>query len=186
MHSQEFPEDPVLSRKVLEWVTVANDFCLFMERCGDYTKADILGYLQKVLPLIYLKASLLPQVNVENEDATEHFVTEEQWENLFTLLRSRFGEDDLYFFRDHHEKMNSDPVKASLSENLADIYQDIKDFLLLYQKPLKAARENAIRDCRNLFETRFGYRLVNSHARIHYLLFTEGEKGELEEAIDSL
>ena len=176
---QETGQDPVESKKVLEMVTVSNDFCLFLEKSEEYSKPEILAYLQKILPLIYIKASLLPDLEVENEDATEHFVTEEQWENMFNVLRQKFAGDDAYFFIDHHEKSNTDPVKASLSENISDIYQDLKDFILLYQKPLKLFRENAVRDCKNLFETRFGYRIVNSHSTIHYLLNKEGEKGEM-------
>ena len=34
-----------------------------------------------------------------------------------------------------------------------------------------AFKENAVRDCRNLFETRYGYCIVNAHKAIHYLLY---------------
>ncbi len=175
----ERTQDPVESKKVLEMVTVANDFCQFMEKSGDYPKAEILTYLQKILPLIYIKASLLPEIEVEDEDATEHFVTEEQWENIFNTIHQKLGKDDIYHYIDHLEKSNTDPVRASIAENISDIYQDLKDFILLYQKPLKVFRENAVRDCRNLFQTRFGYRIVNCHSAIHYLLFREGEPGEM-------
>ncbi|HTX89542.1 MAG TPA: DUF5063 domain-containing protein [Bacteroidales bacterium] len=188
MNSEAQPAsaDPVESRKVLEMVTVSNDFCLFLEKADDYSKQQILEYLQKVLPLIYLKASLLPVIRVEDEDATEHFVTEEQWEDLFNLLRGKLGEEDVYYFIDHHERSSTDAVKASLAENITDIYQDLKDFILLYQKPLRTFRENAVRDCRELFETRFGFRIVNSHAAIHYLLNREGEKADVSDLPDPL
>ena len=178
--------DPVYSKNVLEMITVANEYCLFMERNSDLSKEDFLFYLQKICPLIYLKAALLPTVEVSDEDALEHFVTEEQWEDLFNSMHLKLGEADLYYFIDHHEKSHQDAVKASLAENLTDIYQDLKDFLLLYAKPLKASKENAVNDCKRLFETRYGYRLVNAHSAIHYLLFREGEKGELSDFFDAL
>ncbi len=165
----------VKSRKVLELITVANEFCLFIEKAEDYSRAEILGFLQKILPLIYIKASLLPDITVEDENAVEHYVTEEQWENMFNVLRERFGEEDIFFFLDHHEKSHSDPVRGSIAENISDIYQDLKDFLLLYQHALNAYKENAVRDCKHLFETRFGSCIVNAHAAIHYLLFKETE-----------
>ncbi|MCX6249944.1 MAG: DUF5063 domain-containing protein [Bacteroidetes bacterium] len=170
--------NPVFSKSILEMITVANDYCLFIEKSADYSRDELLNYLQKICPLIYLKAALLPDIDVEDEDAVEHFVNEEQWEGLFTVLRGKLAADDSYYFIDHHEKTHQDAVKASLAENITDIYQDLKDFLLLYLKPLTTSKENAVRDCKRLFETRFGYRLVNAHTAIHYLLFTEGEKGE--------
>jgi len=178
--------DPVYSKNVLEMITVANDYCLFIEKASEYTREELLGYLQKVCPLIYLKAALLPEIEVEDEEATEHFVNEIQWEDLFNILREKLGPDDIYYFIDHHEKTNQDAVKASLAEHIADIYQDLKDFLLLYQKPFTTSKENAVKDCKRLFETRFGYRLVDVHSAIHYLLFTEGEKGEFSDLFDLL
>ena len=167
--------DPVYSKKVLELLTVANEFCLFLEKADAYNTVELMGFLQKVLPLIYLKTALLPDIQAEDEDAAEHYVTEEEWEQMFNTLRNKFGEDDIYQYIDHHEKSHSDPVRASISENIADIYQYLKDFILLYQKPLKTFKENAVRDCKHLFETRFGYRIVNCHAALHYLLFKENE-----------
>ena|ERR1039457_2876884 len=180
------PVDPIYSKNVLEMYTVANEYCLFMEKAGDLSKNNFMAYLQKICPLIYIKAALLPDVEVTDEEGLEHFVTEEQWEELFNIIHLKLGEDDLYYFIDHHETSHQDAVKASLAENLTDIYQDLKDFLLLYGKPLKASRENAIYDCKRLFGTRFGYRLVNAHSALHYLLFREGEMGELSDFFDSI
>jgi len=177
----EIKEEPIhddlYSRKVIDMLTVANEYCLFMENAEDYSREKVFEYLQKLLPLIYLKASLLPVIPVNDENAAEHFVTEEQWENLFNTLSIKFGGDDIYYFIDLHEKSHSDPVRASLSENLTDLYQDMKDFVLLYQKPLRSSQENAVRDCRNLFETRFGYRLVNAQQAIHHVVFPLTETG---------
>jgi hypothetical protein len=170
-------EDALYSRKVIDMLTVSNEYCLFMEKAEDYTREEIFQYLQKILPLIYLKASLLPVIPVNDEDAAEHFVTEEQWENLFNTLTIKFGVYDIYHFIDLNEKSNLDPVRASLSENLTDIYQDLKDFVLLYQKPLRTSQENAVRDCKNLFETRFGYRLINAEQAIHYILYPSADTG---------
>ncbi|MDP4280982.1 MAG: DUF5063 domain-containing protein [Bacteroidota bacterium] len=188
MEKQEMDSgtDLITSRKVLEMLTVANDFCLFLEKAEDYSREEILLYLQKVCPLLYLKASLLPEIEVENDEATEHFVTEELWENMFNILRQKFGNDDIYYFIDHHVRNTVEAEKSSIAENITDIYQDMKDFVLLYQKPLLTSKENAIRDCKNMFETRFGYRLVNVHSILHYLLFHEGEKGELQDILETL
>jgi hypothetical protein len=169
--------NPVAARSVLELLTVANDFCSFLEKAEDSGKNDVLAYLHRVLPLIYIKSSLLPDVEVEDENAIEHYVTETEWEEMFNQLRSKLGDDDLYHYIDLHEKSHQDPVRASLAENLTDLYQDLKDFVLLFQKPLTTFKQNAIMECKRLFANRYGYRIVNAHAVIHYLLFKEEEGG---------
>jgi hypothetical protein len=166
-------DDPVYSRKVLEMITVANEFCLFMEKADDYSVEDLLNFLQKISPLIYLKSSLLPEVAVSDEDAVEHYVSEEQWEAMFNLLYNKFGTDDQFYFVDQHEKSHNDAIKGSLAESFTDIYQDLKDFLLLYQKPLKAFKENAVNECKRLFETRYGYKLIHTQAAIHCIMYPE-------------
>lgn len=175
--SENTINNPVAARSVLELLTVANDFCSFLEKAEDFPKNGVLTYLQRVLPLIYIKSCLLPEVEVEDEGAIEHYVTEVEWEEMFNLLRSKFGEEDIYYYIDNHERSHQDPVKASLAENITDIYQDLKDFVLLYQKPLTTFKQNAVMECRRLFADRYGYRIVNTQAAIHYLLFRE-ERGE--------
>ena len=71
------PQDSIKtikSKAVLEMLTVAHEFCLFIESSENYDKETIIGYLQKVCPLIYLKGALLPEVKVSDEAAAERFV----------------------------------------------------------------------------------------------------------------
>ncbi|MCX6266679.1 MAG: DUF5063 domain-containing protein [Bacteroidetes bacterium] len=166
-------DDPLYSVKVLEMITVANEFCLFLERAEEYELHILLNFLQKVAPLIYLKSALLPDIEVTDEDAVAHYVTEEQWEAMFNLLYSKFGANDLFYFVDNHEKSHNDPVKGSLAECFTDIYQDMKDFLLLYQNPQRSYKENAVKECQRLFETRYGYKLINAQSAIHCILYPE-------------
>ncbi len=174
---QNVQNEPVYSRNVLELLTVANEFCLFLEKAESYSKQELLSFLQKIGPLIYIKATLLPEIEPQDDEAIEHYVTEEQWEQLFNLLRSKFGDDDLFYYVDNHEKSHTDPVRGSLAESFTDIYQDLKDFVLLYQKPLRSFKENAVRECRHLFETRYGYRMVNAQCAVHYLVCQQDETG---------
>jgi hypothetical protein len=178
--------DPVYSKTVLEMLTVANEYCLFLEKAEDYNRQDIIMFLQKVCPLIYIKSALLPAIEIDDEETAEHFVTEEEWESIFNTLHQKFGDDDIYYFIDPHENSNTDPVRGSLAENFTDIYQDLKDFVLLYQKPRKASMEYAVFECKRLFETRYGFRLVRAHSTLHYLLNKEGEPGEFQELMEEL
>ncbi len=163
-------DDPIASRNVLEMLTVAHEYCLFVEKASEYKQEDILDYLQKISPLLYLKGTLLPDIQVEYPEANERYVTEEQWEAVFTPLRDKFGSLDQYWYHDYNDVDANDPIKGSLADNYADIYQDLKDFTLLYQKNSRAAKENAVAELRKLFVVHWGNRLVTAHRYIHYIL----------------
>ncbi len=166
-HNQD--EDLLTSRPVLEMLTVANEYCLFFEKAEHYSQEDILTYFHKIAPLLYLKGSLLPQVAPDEETFSERYVTEEQWEGLFKTLREKFGDKDVYFTHDH----NYDTVEVSLSDNLADIYQDMKDFVMLYQKNLSFSRQNALAQVRTLFYDHWGLRVLDALRAVHYHLFKD-------------
>lgn len=167
----EIPNHPVYSKNVLEMLMVANDYCSFMAKAETYSKQQLFDYLLKVSPLLYIKGSLLPDINVQNPDAIEKYLNEEEWEALFTALRKTFSKDDEFWFIDNNDFKNNTPIKASLSESFADIYQDMKDFVLLYQKSSLDAKENAVFELKQLFETHWGFRLVNAHKALHYLIY---------------
>lgn len=163
-------KNKVQSRSVIEMLTVANEYCMFIEEAEKFSKEYIISYLQKVLPLLYLKCALLPEVDVDDSEPGERFVTEEQWEVTFQRLKSKLGTDDRYSYLAQHSNGESEKRKGSLSENFTDIYQDMKDFVLLYQKNTLTAQLNAVHDCRELFESHWGLRSTNALSAIHQLL----------------
>ncbi len=161
--------DPGISAPVIEMLTLANEYCLFFEKAESYKTPDILEYFRKLAPMLYLKASLLPEIQNVDEESSERFVTEEQWETVFKTLREKFGKTDVYHLHDH----NFDSVEASLSDNMADIYQDMKDFVMLYQKNTTPARHNAIANLVNLYAWRWGPALLNALATVHQTVFRD-------------
>jgi hypothetical protein len=159
--------DLVRSRPVIELLTVANEYCLFFEKADQYSREDILDYFRKIAPLLYLKGSMIPEVVPSDESLSERFVNEEQWEAVFKTLRGKFGEVDVFY----HLDPNGDSVEASLADQMADVYQDLKDFVMLYQKA--PARENALAEVRALFAHRWGIRLLHAGTACHRLVFRE-------------
>lgn len=179
----DYPDDITQSKSMLEMLTVANEYCFFIETVESKSRDGILKFVNSLLPLLYLKGTLLPAIEVENPEANERFVTEEQWEGVFTTLREKLGNSDEFWIIDPQHVNETEPLKASLSENLSDIYQDMKDLIMLYQKNTIAARENAMADCKLLFETHWGFRIANILSRLHFLLNDKGNE-QLFESID--
>ena len=169
-------QDQVYSRTVIEFVAAANEFCKYSEHAAEIKGGELLRILQRLLPFLYLKASLLPALEPVFEDGNEKFVTEADWEIVFESFRKQFGTADGYL--DLTEEKFSDAenvVPASIAENMADIYQDLKDFLLLYQTGTSEVMNDAIWECRMNFENLWGQKLVNSMRAIHRFIYSGDE-----------
>ncbi len=182
-----YSEDDTIRKPILEMLTVANEFCFFFEHIGSIPDQEIIEFVYRVGPLLYLKGSLLPDVAVENPELNERYVTPEQWETLFYSLREKFGYKDEFWIIDPQYVNENEPLKASLAETICDIYQDMKDFVLLYQKNTLAARQNAVHEIRTLFATHWGYKLTGMMSKIHHLLHEhEAEPPEFLRTLDTL
>ncbi|PKQ65442.1 hypothetical protein BZG02_00090 [Labilibaculum filiforme] len=172
----------VYSKNVIEFVTIANEFCLLLETSGKITKIEFIETAQKLLPLLYLKACLLPKNETELEEEIEKFVSEADWEFIHSSVQSKMGAHDQYlevFEKDM--EYSETPVIASVSENFADIYQDLKDFLTSYRIGSLEVMNEALWDLNNSFYQHWGQNLVNSLRSIHNLV---ARNENLDEEID--
>jgi len=174
----------VYSKNVIEFVTVANEFCLLLEACSKISKIELIETAQKLLPLLYLKACLLPKNESELEEEVEKFVAESDWEFIHSSVQAKMGAHDQYLevFEEGMEYSET-PVIASVSENFADIYQDLKDFLTSYRIGTMNVMNEALWDLNNNFYQYWGQNLVNSLRLIHNLV---ARKENLDEDIDTL
>lgn len=166
-----FEDDPSNARKVLDMLTVANEYCLFLESAEKYAKRDVFDYLLKISPLLYLKGSLLPEISPSDELFSERYVREEQWEAVFQSLKKVFGKEDVYTGHFFQDGFDNEMDNYSLAENYADIYQDLKDFVMLYQMRTYTAKENAVFQCYQLFLTHWGPRLLESLPNLHQMVY---------------
>lgn len=175
--------DPVYSKNVVEFVAVANEFCKYAEHASEIKGDEMLRILQRILPFLYLKASLLPEFQPVFEDGNEKFVTESDWFRVHDTLRDKLGSANDYL-EVFDEKMNlsEGPVTSSLAENVADMYQDLKNFLLLYQTGTSEVMNDALWECRMNFENFWGQSLVNSMRAIHKFIYSGEEIQKKEES----
>ena len=130
----EKENNPIYERNTLEFVTVALEFCTFVETAGQNGLFDFIDKGIKLLPLLYLKATLLPEAEVDDEDdEPELTVTEDMYEAVRTRIAALLGEKkDSYLETFHPDMQYSDtPIAAFVSENLADVYQDTGNFVSL-------------------------------------------------------
>lgn len=179
-------DHPVYSKNVIEFVTVAKEFCAWLEKTPQYRRREFIDIGRKMLPLLYLKASVLPKTESMLEDNfLEKFVSEEEYQQIQNAILVKMGpyNDYLEVFTADMQ-LSEEPLTSTISENLADIYQDIKDFLMSYRTAVTEIMNEALIELVNSFENYWGQRLVNVLRALHEVAFNKEKIDEENDDVD--
>ena len=165
----------IYDKKTLEFVTVTLEFCAMMEAAPEHTLFSFTDKAIKILPLLYLKATLLPAVDEPDEEYDmEHFITENTYEAIRFRVADLLGEHDSYLETFHPDMRYSDtPIAVTISEYLADVYQDLGDFVALFRQENEDVMEQALYFCKENFRLYWGQKLLNALKAIHVVRFNE-------------
>ncbi|HIX27728.1 MAG TPA: DUF5063 domain-containing protein [Candidatus Barnesiella excrementigallinarum] len=166
-------DERIYSKNIIEFVTVGAEYCAFIERSPELEKEEFLDKIIKILPLLYLKATMLSPEEPEEDAYSERFVTENMYETIRTNLENLLGEDDSYlevFQTDM--KYSEEPLAANISEGLADIYQDLKDFVSVYRLGNEPQMLEALYVCYENFVSYWGQQLVNVLRALHNVKYS--------------
>ena len=171
---------PIYHHDVLEFVTVAVQYCAFLESIEGKEREEVLDILSKLLPLLYLKGTLLPRYELLEDATTEDHVTEENYDIIRNNIAIIMGDKDDYldvFVEDM--KYSEAPILMTISENLADIYQELKNFAYVYKLGNEDAMMNALSICKMNFESEWGMKLANVLRAIHEVKYNEDDFREI-------
>lgn len=172
-------ESIIFDKNVIEFVTVAAEFCKFIEQAEECSRKSFIDTSLKILPLLYLKASMIPACEMINDEVPETFVTEETYEIVRLNIQSKLADKDDYmdvFVEDM--KYSDQPITRFISEDLADIYQDIKDFIFVFRLGLNETMNDALVICVENFKTYWGQKLVNTMRALHEAKYGENNEDE--------
>lgn len=170
----------IFDRNTVEFVTVAAEYCAFIERSEGMSGKSFADTLLKLLPLLYIKVSMLPPCSrLLDDEALEHVVTEDDYEVVRLTVAGILADRDDYLDVFVEEMKYSDvPIRKTISEDLADIYQDLKNFIFLFRSGINQTMNDALVECREHFEQFWGQTLVNTMRALHETKYgTPGNDG---------
>ncbi len=177
----------VYSKNVVEFVTVASEYCTSVENVTKISAEANLQKMQKLVPLLYLKAAMLPKTERLLDEELEKYISELDYNVLHQKWLQLLNEyDSFYEVFDPAIQFGQETVTASVSENLLDIYQDLKNFLVAYSIGNEEVMNDALAECTEHFEEFWGQQLVNVFRAIHMLVYSnvkfnkENNKGEVQ------
>ncbi len=181
MNTNKLPDHIVYSPNVIEFVTVTAQTCLFLENISEGSREDFIFKAVKLFPLLYLKASVIEIPETVFDDVPERFVSVEDYNFVKEQVENLLGPDDSYLEVFHPDMALSDtPIAAFISENLADIYQELKDFAASYQTVDTDIMNDALVVCLQAFGEHWGQKLLNALRALHAIRYSDNF-GEVQE-----
>ncbi len=173
------PKDLIYSDEVVEFVTIANEFCKLLEGLNIITREQFIKNTYKILVILQLKSIILPKPKDENIAQTESFVNEADWHFIDNEVSSKLGNYEI--ISDLREPANPEiSIEISISECMADTYQDLKDFTQLYQYGNPEAVTQGLWECKTNFEQVWGPRIMIVIKEFHNLIHGENDLSEEE------
>lgn len=162
----------IYSHDVLEFVTVGIEFCAFLEKSQGRPREDFLDTMLKLLPLLYVKAQLLPRVESDGQWLPQGKVTEDDYDYIRRTVFDILQDDDQYLDFSYENAMETDETQwKSVSEHLADIYQPVRNFLAVYQDGVEDCMTDALWALTDQFELYWGEAVVDAMKRIHRIKY---------------
>lgn len=181
MDSKPLPNHIVYSTPVIEFVTVVAESCLLLEHASSYTRSDFVIRSIKFFSLLYSKAIVLTPPDPVFDDTVERFVSESDYQYVKEQIEHMLGVDDTYLEVFHPDMALSDtPVAAFISEDLADVYQEIKDFAANYQTLEPDIMNDALVACLESFGLHWGQKNLNALRALHALRFSDNFENDAE------
>lgn len=181
---EAYPQHPVYDKNTIEFVTVAAEYCAFLESCRRYNSKSFFDKSVKLLSLLYLKTSLLPNLEDSSFSDLQQFVTEASYENLRQNITCLTGQYDEYLEVFQEDMQYSDtPIVAYISEGLADVYQDLKDMISNFQSADIQIMNDALRDCKDNFQAYWGQKALNTLRAMHNVLYADIDWDDDEQSV---
>lgn len=186
--------DSLIDSQTKEFVVICHKFIKYLDTLPDKKISDFWVSQMQMLSGIYKGIFNLPPIETRYEADVEKFVTEKEYNNMRKKLAEFIGPLDKFpDFNDMSHPGSLKIVEVSLAEMLTDIYQDLKDFVKLYETGSLENMNDAIAECYESFGQYWGIKLLTSlriiHVNHYQQRYAESKKAkqldmEIEEIMD--
>jgi hypothetical protein len=163
----------IYSKQSLEFVTVATKYCSFVENADKLNKKDFVIKIHKLLSYLYQKAVILPNLELIY-DANQKYVTELEWNLVKDKINNvLISTDEFVHVENILEYQEDIAAEYSLSELMADIYQELMDFVSVYQIGNEDSMNDALYEIKLGFEQFWGMKVIALLQAFHRIIFSD-------------
>ena len=157
----------------MEFLTVASEYCAFVEKARKFSRKDFVTKLHKILALVYLKMTLLkddPDGDLMDGEP-EAFLSEYDYEHIRSIVSERLGSLDHYIDITHAAMYDGETEQMEVSQCIADVYHNLKNFAENFrtgsEESAAASRAELIGDFRDTWGPRALALLLALHTFVY-------------------
>lgn len=169
-------EQKKLAPNSLSFIALTNEYCQAVEHAETATRDEFLAGMLKLLPRIYIVANDLEQEFPFSDYSIEPYLTEDVYNQMRDAMSRVMAEEDVYlevFVEDM--KYSDSPIASSISENLADLYQEFFNFIATIKDAATEAQIELIGLCKSDFRNFWGQTLCNVLRAMHNAYYNPTE-----------
>lgn len=171
-HMSRQTENIIYAHDTLEFVAVCTRFCAVLEQCEKLTQEEFVRTLLTLLPLLYMKRQMLPEVDADVAFMPDAQVTEDDYnyvrDSAYRLLQGQ----DAYEILARGDDMQTEATRwCSVSEGLADMYQALRNFVAVYQQRIESCMPAALWQVCEDFELFWGQTLLDTLGQLHRIRY---------------
>ena len=160
----------IIRREVKEYIDSAIVYCDFIESTETINSVEFLTKIRLLLLTLYQQGFMFPLYNGNSQPDTEDLLGE----SYFIVLKKiaqKIGNTNFYtHMYDPTNSKDDKPVVGALSDDLGDIYRDLKGAILQLDLDSETARARALWDLHFLFRNHYAEHIINALYAIHFFL----------------
>ncbi len=161
-------------RRLKMLTNIVSDYCHTLENAGEMDKQQFIAAMVDYLPRIYWEFVNFPPMEDSSLDYgyLTDYVDEDYYNRIRMRLEQLFGPDDTYLETFEEDMKYSDtPIGASISESLADIFQELYNYLAAVKEADDTQIITVFNECKENFIAYWSQTLCNVMRPLNHLMF---------------
>ena len=160
----------VYAEETVAFVTASNSFCQFLEEASGEDGKGFIASAVQLLSKVYASFVVMGDTEPVYDSALEPSVSEQDWAAVYQQIVMLLGPyNDFLRPAEEEEFDRSEMVRHTISEDLADLYQELKDFTVIYSRGLEELMNDAAWELKERFAEHWGTKLLRSLLALHQL-----------------
>ena len=166
-----------INPNVLSFIGLANEYCMALSNVYETEKEEFVAEMLRLLPRIYITMSDVRAEELSDEEDYYNnfssYVDEDYYESIRRGVDSIMGEDDTFLETFEEDMKYSDtPIASSVAECLADIFQDLFNFVSLVKESEGEQTQEALAECKENFESYWAQTLCNVMRALNHIRYS--------------
>lgn len=151
-----------MTNNTLAFIALSNEYCSALEHAAASEPRELTATLLGLLPRIYISGRDLSPQGMTDDGYIDSALDEDSYDSVRRTLEAVFGEDDVYLETFESDMKYSDtPIGASVAEGLADLFQELYNFLEAVRDAPEDLVESAVAAVKENFEMYWSQTLCN-------------------------